>query len=874
MAVDPVCKMEVDPSTAAATSEHDGVTYYFCSLECRERFDADPDGALTSSASESMSTVFEGRHPPVESTAGATADISIQGMHCASCVLNVERALERVPGIATATVNLALEEARVHYDPTQVDLQAIAEAIRDAGYDPQIQESPSAATTDLMISGMHCASCVAAVERALNGVEGVTSAQVNFAAGTARVEHDPTAVGVQQLIDAVRQSGYDAEGVRESELDGGAPEESSSERNNFIVALVLTIPVFILEMFFMGWYPGRWISFALTTPVLFWSGRGFFTGAWAAFRRRTADMNTLIAIGTLSAYVYSATLLLVPALHHGGAVHTYFETAAVITTFILMGRMFEARARGRASSAIRQLMQLQPRVARVVRDGEEVEVPADEVRLGDLVVVRPGEKVPVDGEITQGASSIDESMMTGESIPVERGVGDTAIGGTINQTGSFTMRATRVGTETALQQIVRLVRDAQAEKAPVQRLADVISSYFVPVVIGIAVVALVVWFLVSPPETRVANSLVAFVSVLIIACPCALGLATPTAIMVASGKGAELGVLIKGGESLERAGKVSSIILDKTGTITTGQARVTDVVAVRVDEDRLVQLAASAERRSEHPLGEAIVEHAASSGIALQDPEEFEAVSGFGVRAKVDGRSLLIGKAGLMEDNDVHIEDFRNKADALAAAGKTPIYVAVNGEFAGAIAVADTIKPHAADAVKHLRKMGMKVYMVTGDNWRTAEAVAAEVGIKRVLADVPPGAKAAEVKRLQDEGRVVAMVGDGINDAPALAQADLGIAIGAGTDVALEASDVTLIGSDLEGVPLAIRLSRATLGTIRQNLFFAFIYNVLGIPIAAGVLYPFTGWLLSPMVAALAMALSSVSVVTNSLRLKRFRQGS
>jgi Cu+-exporting ATPase len=624
-----------------------------------------------------------------------------------------------------------------------------------------------------------------------------------------------------------------------------------------------------------------WLQLVLTTPVVFYCGSQFYRGAWAALRHRAADMNTLIALGTGAAYLYSVAATVAPgifagaaasAAHHadGSMVPVYFEAAGMIITLVLLGRMLESRATGRTGDAIRRLIGLQPKVARVVRDGIECDIPAEEVAPGDLVVVRPGERLPVDGTVESGASAIDESMLTGESLPVEKKTGDEVFGATINGSGSFRYRATKVGRDTALQQIVRLVQEAQGSKAPIARLADVVSGIFTPIVLCIAILTFVVWFLAGSPETRLATALVNFVSVLIIACPCALGLATPTAIMVGTGRGAECGVLIKGGEALENACKLQTLVLDKTGTITCGKPAITDLQPLDgSDERELLRLAASAERGSEHPLGEAIVRAAEQRGIELADPSAFNAVAGHGVEVQLDGKPVLLGNARLMHDRGVPLDGTaESHAAALASAGKTAMFVAVGGRLAGVIAVADPIKPESKDAIQTLRRMGLEIVMLTGDNRRTAEAVARQVGIERVFAEVLPQGKADQVKRLQAEKKIVGMVGDGINDAPALVQADIGIAIGTGTDVAIEASDITLIRGDLRGVVSAIALSQATMRTIKQNLFWAFIYNIVGIPIAAGVLYPVFGWLLSPVLASAAMSFSSVSVVTNSLRLR------
>lgn len=611
------------------------------------------------------------------------------------------------------------------------------------------------------------------------------------------------------------------------------------------------------------------MSLGFSAPVVFWAGWEFHRGAIASVRRRSADMNTLISVGTLTAFLYSAgVLLLSPAGH---AVHTYFETAAVITTVILLGRALEARARGRASQAVRALMDLQPQTACLIRDGGEVRIPVERVFPGDILLVRPGERIPVDGVIVSGSSAIDESLLTGEAIPVERGEGDTVLGGTVNCQGAFTMRATRVGSETALQQIVRLVREAQAGKAPVQRLADRVSAVFVPAVIGVAILSALAWYVFGPAGSRDVMALTSFVSVLIIACPCALGLATPAAIIVGVGRGAERGVLIKGGEVLERCGRITTVVLDKTGTLTTGKPQVAEIHPVAGERDHLLRLAAAAEKRSEHPLAVAIVEKAASEGLSIPDPEEFRSVAGSGVLARVEEREVLVGSPAFIAASGIAVQDVRNRVDAVAAGGRTPILAAIDGRVAGVFGLSDSLRPEAPAAVRSLKAMGFRVLLATGDNRLAAESIAAEAGIKGVFAEASPAGKAEWIRDLQGRGEVVAMAGDGVNDAPALAQADVGIAIGAGADVAKEASDITLVGASLDGLVYALRLARATLRVIKQNLFFAFIYNTAAIPLAAGVFYPFTGWKLDPMVAALAMAASSVSVVTNSLRLRRFR---
>jgi Cu+-exporting ATPase len=758
---------------------------------------------------------------------------------------------------------------------------------------------------DLALAGMTCNACARRIERRLTNAEGVRSANVNFATARATVEYDPRATGATQLVETVKEIGYGAsdaseEGASEKEQEAARAEQQTLRRR-FLVAALLSAPVLLIAMshgsialFNVSWI--NWVQLALTLPVVCYSGWPFYESAWTALRHRAADMNTLVATGTGAAFIYSLVVTIAPQLvadaAHDGALMSemangagmpvaapvYYEAASVIIALILLGRLLEARARGKTSEAIRRLMGLQPPTARVVReDGSEVDIPVEAVGAGDIIVVRPGERIPVDGVVVEGASAVNEAMLTGESMPVEKSAGAEVIGATINGTGSFRFRATKVGRDTVLQQIVRMVEQAQGQRAPIARLADVISGYFTPIVICIAIAAFVVWFIFAPVESRLSYALLSFVSVLIIACPCALGLATPTAVMVGTGRGAEHGILVKGGEALETAHRLTTIVLDKTGTITRGQPAVTDVLPSEgFDADELLRLAAAAERGSEHPLGEAIVRRAAEQelarGLSRANVTKFNALAGHGVEAEVEGRRVLLGNIKLMSERAVtSLNELRERAAALTAAGKTAMYVAVDGAAAGVIAVADETKAESKEAVAALQRLGLEVVMITGDNRQTAEAVAREVGIERVLAEVLPEGKAAEVKKLRAQGRRVAMVGDGINDAPALAEADIGIAIGTGADVAIEASDITLIRGDLNGVVTAIALSRQTIKVIKQNLFWAFIYNTLGIPLAAGALYPFTGWLLSPVVASAAMALSSVSVVANSLRLKRFR---
>jgi Cu+-exporting ATPase len=750
------------------------------------------------------------------------------------------------------------------------------------------------AEATLPIDGMTCASCVRRVEKALGKLPGIEYAGVNLATEQATVRFNPALVGRDEMRGAVEGAGY---GLRQpvdetrqtTAIDVDDPETArrAHEQRDLLIKSVVSIAAGLIIMAGMflplpvSMEARYWAMFAIATPVQFWAGWSFYRGAWMAARHFQANMNTLIAVGTSAAYLYSVFVTFFPAAVAvaGIAPDAYYDTSTIIIGLILMGRYLEARAKGQTSEAIKRLMQLAPATARIIRGGVERDIPLEEVQVGDTLRVRPGDKVPVDGVVIEGYSAVDESMLTGESLPVEKATGDQVIGGTLNRLGTFLFRATRVGKDTALAHIVKLVQEAQGSKAPIQRLADEISSYFVPIVLALSALTFAVWYFFGP-EPRVTFALVSLISVLIIACPCALGLATPTAIMVGTGKGAEMGVLIRGGEALEQAHRVNAVVLDKTGTLTRGKPAVTDVLVadgkwqtaddISAQELELLRLAASAERGSEHPLGEAIVARANEHHLELSTPTRFGAIAGHGIEATVDGREVLLGNARLMDERGVDASNLPEKAAALSAQGKTPMYVAVDGQAAGLIAVADTPKPEAALAVRELQALGLDVWMLTGDNQETARAVAETVGIHNVLAEVLPGEKAAKVKELQASGKRVAMVGDGVNDAPALAQADLGIAIGTGADVAVEASDITLVGGDVRGVVKAIALSRRTIGTIRQNLFWAFIYNVVLIPVAAGLLFPFFGVLLNPIMAAAAMAMSSVSVVTNSLRLRGY----
>jgi len=811
------------------------------------------------------------------------AHIHITGMTCTTCAATIEKGLAETPGVEQASVSFASEKASVEYDPSRVDLAKIKHTISQIGYGVATKKSI------FPVSGMTCASCVARVEEALSSVPGVVSANVNLASEKATVEYTE-GMELADLRRAVREAGYELglEAATLEDVTTAAQRELRGVRNRFIFAAILGLSIFVLTVLDLAFTGKLYLLWALATPVQFWAGWRFYRGAWGALRHRTADMNTLIAVGTSAAYFYSVVAVLFPGLFVAGGLepHVYFDTASVIIALILLGRFLEARARGQTSEAIKKLIGMQPKTALVIRDGEEREISIEDVRVGDLILVRPGERVPVDGIVRHGYSSIDESMVTGESIPVEKKIGDEVIGATINKTGSFQFEATKVGKDTTLAQIIRMVEEAQGSKAPIQRLADVIASYFVPIVIGIALITFVVWYFMGPAPA-LTFALLNFVAVLIIACPCALGLATPTAIMVGTGKGAEHGVLIRSAEALERSHKINTVLLDKTGTLTQGEPKVTDIVAVSSSsQEEVLRLAASAERGSEHPLGEAIVRAASERKLELSPPSDFNAVPGHGVEALVEGKKLLLGNLRLIKDRGLFLNGLEEEAERLWEKGKTVMFLGMDSQVVGIIAVADTLKPNAKEAVEALHKMGIEVVMLTGDNRRTAEAIAREVGVDRVLAEVLPEHKAQEVKKLQSEGRMVAMVGDGINDAPALAQADIGIAIGTGTDVAIETGDITLISGDLTGIVTAISLSKRTMRTIKQNLFWAFAYNTALIPVAAGVLFLIFGntgvpsglrfilgnyGFLNPMLAAAAMAASSLTVVSNSLRLRRFK---
>ncbi|MDJ0898816.1 MAG: heavy metal translocating P-type ATPase [Xenococcus sp. MO_188.B8] len=750
-------------------------------------------------------------------------------------------------------------------------------------------------TRNLGLKGMSCASCASSIEQAIQEVSGVTKCNVNFALSQATVTYNPQQTNLNRIQAAVTEAGYAAVAESEQEEDAEKQARVAEQKEitrKVVVGSIISILLIIgvlpmmtgLELSWVpAWLQNFWVQFILVTPVQFWVGKAFFVGGWNAFKRHSANMDTLVALGTAVAYFYSLFITIFPQILESQEleVAVYYEVASVVITLVLLGRLLENRAKGQTSEAIRKLMGLQAKTARVIRHGQESDIPIEQVVVEDVIVVRPGEKIPVDGEVIEGESAIDESMVTGEPIPVKKKAGDEVIGATINKTGSFKFKATKVGKDTVLAQIVQLVQDAQGSKAPIQQLADRVTGWFVPGVIAIAILTFIIWFNVMGNVTL---AMITTVGVLIIACPCALGLATPTSIMVGTGKGAENGVLIKGADSLELAHKLNTIVCDKTGTITQGQPSVTNYITVKGTannhEIELLEMAAAIEKNSEHPLAEAVLNYAQSQGVRIPLPEvtNFAAVAGMGVQGNVSGKFVQIGTQRWMDELKIDTQTLQSNRQEWESEAKTTALIAVDGKIEGLIGIADAIKPSSVEAVKALQRMGLEVVMLTGDNQKTAEAIASEVGIKRIFAQVRPDQKASTIKQIQQERpsrkqkhKIVAMVGDGINDAPALAQADVGIAIGTGTDVAIAASDLTLISGDLWGIVTAIQLSHATMKNIRQNLFFAYIYNVSGIPIAAGILYPFFGWLLNPMIAGTAMAFSSVSVVTNALRLRNFK---
>lgn len=792
-----------------------------------------------------------------------TVTLKVTGMTCAACANRIEKVLNKMDGVK-AHVNLAMEKATIQYDPSKQTIADIETKIENLGYGVATEK------VTLDIEGMTCAACATRIEKGLNRMEGVTSAAVNLATNSAVVEYKEGVASVEDILEKIKKLGYKGQIRNEEQDDAGRKEERLKQKQRQLaISIILSLPLLYTMLAHMPFDIGLpmpkllmnpWFQLLFATPVQFYIGGPFYVGAYRALRNKSANMDVLVALGTSAAYVYSLYEALRTLGNPDYMPRLYFETSAVLITLVLVGKYVEALAKGRTTEAISKLVSLQAKEATVIRHGEERKVPLEEVVIGDTIVVKPGEKIPVDGTVIAGASSVDESMITGESIPVDKKEGDYVIGATMNTNGVLTIRAEKVGKDTALANIIKIVEEAQGSKAPIQRMADVISGIFVPIVVGIAVVAFMIWYFFAAPGD-LAKALEAAIAVLVIACPCALGLATPTSIMVGTGKGAEQGILFKGGEYLERTHQINAVLLDKTGTVTKGKPEVTDVLAFRED---MLDYAVSAESASEHPLAHAIVEYGKKQAISLKPLEHFSAITGHGIEAVIDGKSILIGTRKLMKERSVAISVHEDKMVELEKQGKTVMLVAIDGQLAGIIAVADTVKESSKEAIQTLKQMGIDVYMATGDNQRTAEAIANEVGIEHVYAEVLPEDKANIVEELQKQGKRVAMVGDGINDAPALAKADIGMAIGTGADVAIETADVTLVGGDLRHIPKAIELSRQTMKNIRQNLFWALFYNTIGIPVAAF-------GLLEPWIAGAAMAFSSVSVVTNALRLKRVK---
>jgi P-type Cu+ transporter len=797
------------------------------------------------------------------------ATIQITGMTCAACASRIEKGLKKLDGVTDANVNLALEKATIIFDPAVTGLKHFQEKIEAMGYGVVTEKA------ELNITGMTCAACAARIEKGLNKLDGIANATVNLALETAIVEYYPSAVSVQDMMKKIENLGYKAEQKQEhgKEFVDHREKEIQRQKQKFIISLIFSLPllwsmaghfsftdfIYVPELFM-----NPWVQFAFATPVQFGIGKQFYVGAFKALKNKSANMDVLVALGTSAAYFYSLYQSILSIGSNVHMVELYYETSAILITLIILGKLFEARAKGRSSKAIQKLMGYQAKTATVLRNREEKVIPIEEVEVGDIIYVKPGEKIPVDGEIIEGRSAIDESMLTGESVPVDKTVGDSVFGATINKYGFLKVKATKVGRDTALAQIIKVVEEAQGSKAPIQRLADKISGIFVPIVVSIALITFFIWYLwIAPGEFAVA--LEKLIAVLVIACPCALGLATPTSIMAGSGRAAEYGILFKGGEHLEAAHKITTVVLDKTGTITNGKPVLTDVIVESdMGEEEFLRLVGSAEKPSEHPLAQAIVSGIKEKNISLIDPVEFKAIPGYGIKAVVNNQEILIGTRKLMNKNKVDIDRALMKMERLENSGKTAMLVAIDKQYAGIVAVADTIKETSKQAVQRLKEMGIEVMMVTGDNERTAKAIAEQVGIEHVEAEVLPEGKAEVVKKFQQQGKKVAMVGDGINDAPALATADIGMAIGTGTDVAMEAADITLMRGDLNSIAGAIFMSRKTIQNIKQNLFWAFAYNTLGIPIAAA-------GFLAPWLAGAAMAFSSVSVVLNALRLQRVK---
>ncbi len=877
---DPVCGMEIDPQTAFASRQAKGQTFYFCSENCLKQFDSSPEKYIQAIPSATTG---------VAATRGGYVrlELSVRGLNRVGGPA-LSQTLQAVTGVKRVYVNAGSGRAAIEYDPSRAKTADFVDAIRAAGFNADSQ------TLRLKVNGLYCAECVGRIENALLSTPGVLGATMNAATNEVKVDYSPSIGDLKVLTQAIENSGpYKATRAAEAsepEMDKEAQateKEYKSLLRKWWFAAIIGLPTMILsysslfpvlrDVFPNGseaqWY--LWIAMGVASLlVMIYSGSQFFVGAWQGLKHRSANMHTLIALGISVAWLYSTLAVFAPQLFPAKEfVDVYYDVTVVVTALVVLGLALEIKAKGRTSEAIKKLIGLQPKTARVVRDGKELDIPVEEMLVNDIVIVRPGEKIPVDGDVIEGSSAVDESMITGESLPVSKKVGDEVIGATLNKTGSFKFRATKVGKDTALSNIIRLVQDAQGSKVPIQRIVDQVSTYFTPTVMILAVIGFVIWYDFGPSPAFTYGLIVA-VTTLIIACPCALGMATPMSLTTGIGLGAQNGILIRSGDALQAAGKLNTIILDKTGTITKGKPELTDVVGMNnetMNNEQMLRLAASVEKSSEHPLALAIVEGAQARGLKLSDVGTFEAIPGHGVAATVEGHHLLIGNLKLMNREGIALGDLEEKSKALADDGKTPMFIAIDNKAAGIIAVADTVKEDSKTAIVAMKKMGLEVVMITGDNERTAKAIARQVGVDRVLAEVLPQDKAFNVQKLQLEGKKVAMVGDGINDAPALAQADIGLAIGTGTDVAIEASDITLIKGSLMGVVTAIQLSRAVMGNVYQNLFGAFIYNTAGLPIALGVLYPFFGILLSPILAGLAMAFSSVTVISNANRLKSWK---
>lgn len=857
MVKDPICGMEVDPNKALK-EEKDGKDYYFCSQHCKDKFLGKTEGSKE-----------HHEHKSHEILDSKKVTLNIEGMHCASCAVKIEHGLKKTPGVKIANVNLTTKKATIEYDESKTDVNKFEEVVKKTGYSVVKDE------ITLHVEGMMSDHCANIVKNSLEKLDGVVEAKPNWSTQKAVVYYDSSKVTVNEMIKAVDRAGYKASIIESKDTEKEARlKEISDLKKKLVLSAIFSIPF----LYFMAveFFPSlplpevihanlAWLQTLLIIPVIY-AGRTFYTSGFKSLFNLSPNMDSLVAIGTGAAVVYSFLVTLMPSIFEG----LYYETAAFLITFILLGRYLEAIAKGRTSEAIKKLIGLQAKTARVIRNNKEMEVPIEDVEIGDIIIVRPGEKVPTDGVVVDGHSSVDESMVSGESIPVEKSKGDNVIGATINKQGLLKVKAIKVGKDTFLSQIIKFVEDAQASKAPIQKLVDKISLYFVPAVIVIAVIVFILWYFVFGQSFVFALTI--SIAVLVIACPCAMGLATPTAVMVGTGMGAINGILIKNAEALQKTEKIDTVIFDKTGTLTKGEPEVTDLVTFSDHkEDELLKWSAIVEKGSEHPLGEAIVKKAKDEKIKIPDATSFKAVAGKGVIANYEGKKILLGSRRLMKDNDIKILKAEKRLRELEDEGKTAMLVALDKELLGIIAVADILKENSKEAVDQLHKMDKKIVMITGDNERTANAIAAQVGIDEVLAEVLPEDKAQKIKELQDKGRNVAMTGDGINDAPALAQANIGIAMGAGTDVAIETGDIILVKDDLRDVVTAIDLSSYTMRKIKQNLFWAFFYNTVGLPVAAGVLFPFFGFLLNPAIAGAAMAFSSVSVVSNTLLMKRYK---